>query len=234
MKRILSILLTIFLYLSCSMPCFALYYDQRDHDVSAKYHLYSNAGVYTTPPIAGEYPIATDDGVEITVTSPHLDLILVVHRISPENKEFYAWFLDCISNQEIENPIPYDIYFLTSLGERIELSEQDEVGVRDARDNPAVWKLSYSGTVNSVPSSKKSNTLFFKADGIGGYYILGELPEEEPPPGSGEETFPQPGEGTLPETGVLFSLEIWLLIIIASGLFIWIMLLCKKKKNIEK
>jgi len=66
MKRILSSIVVLLIFLSCSVNCYAAEYEETyTGDVYGKYNYYSNKGIYTAISNDGIYEVITDNGVQI-------------------------------------------------------------------------------------------------------------------------------------------------------------------------
>ncbi len=214
MKQIFSIIVSIIVLSSCTITCFATEHNEDfDHTVYGKYNYFSNEGIYTTNADNDEYSITTKEGLQISVESNDLDLILVVHQISLENKDFYDWFYNQIDNSE-KNITPYDIYFLNTDGERIELSSEDIIKIQASNSTQHISKLSYEGKVYDVSHFNIDGYLSFKADNANGYYFVSERQEIHSP-----------------ATGDYNHIEIWCSLMFLCTLNIIIMIVWNKLKK---
>ena len=135
MKRILSSIVVLLIFFSCSINCYAAEYKEtRTGDVYGKYNFYSNEGLYTAVSSDDFYEVTTDDGVHIRVSRLNPELTLVVHQISKSEKECYNWFESCVS-QNVVSFIPYDIFFLDPSGDRVELAPDIEITISKSHSN---------------------------------------------------------------------------------------------------
>lgn len=200
MKRILSSIVVLFIFFSCSINCYAAEYKEtRTGDVYGKYNFYSNEGIYTAISSDGYYEVTTNNEVHIKVICPRTELTLVVHQISKNETECYDWFESCIS-QDVVSFIPYDIFFLDSSGERVELAPDIEITITKSQANESVLWLSYDGTATPLAHSVNGDALAFKTTNSGGYYLLCE----------------NMSEAQSPQTGDTSNIHLWIVLLIVS------------------
>lgn len=172
MKRILSSIVVLLIFFSCSANCYAAEYNEtRTGGVYGKYNFYSNEGIYTAVSNNGCYELTTDDGVKIKIYSSSIDLTLIVHQISKGEKECYNWFENCIP-QNVVSFVPYDIFFLDPSGERVELTSDIEIAISESHTNESILWLAYDGSTFSIKHYVNDNSLVFKTISNGGYYLL--------------------------------------------------------------
>lgn len=172
MKRILFSVVVLLIFFSCPINCFASKYEEpHTGNVYAKVNYYANPEIYTADSDNSQYVITTDDGTQITVHSNNLDLVLVIHQITKDEKESYEWFESCVAQSEISF-IPYDIFFLNASGERIELSHENEIAISPSNSAQYVLGLSYEGTVTDIPYSIIGDYITFTATDTSNYYLL--------------------------------------------------------------
>lgn len=174
MKRIVFFVAVVLISISCYLNCYAAEFEETNiGNVYAKINYSSDAEVYTATPIRGQYAVTTDDGIQITVNSNNLNLVLVVHQITEKEKEAYDWFKSCMP-QSVIRFIPYDIYFLNASGNRIELSSEDAITISIYKSTQYVVGLSCDGTLMDISYSKNDYNVTFKVANSSNYYILCE------------------------------------------------------------
>lgn len=174
MKRIVSFVAVVLIFFSCYVNCYAAEYEETYMgNVYAKINYSSDSKVYTATPIRGQYALTTDDGIQITVDSNNLDLVLVVHQITEKEKEAYEWFKSCMP-QSVIRFIPYDIYFLNASGDRIELSSEDAITISIYKSTQYVVGLSCDGNLIDISYSINNYNVTFKASSSSNYYVLCE------------------------------------------------------------
>ena len=215
MKRILSSIVILLLFFSCSINCYAVEYNEtRTNDVYGKYNYYSNEGMYTAVSSGCSYEVTTDNEVHIKVSYSRTELTLVVHQISKNEKACYDWFESCIT-QDVVSFIPYDIFFLDSSGDRVELASDIEITVSKSHSNESVLSLSYDGTATPLTHSVNGDTLVFKTTNNGGYYLLCE----------------NKNETQSPQTGDTSNIHLWIVLLIVS---IVMLIISTKKYSIVR
>lgn len=218
MKRILSSIVILLLFFSCSINCYALEYNEtRTGDVYGKYNYYSNEGMYTAVSSGDFYEVITDDGVHIEVSCLSSDLILVVHQIPKSEIECYDWLKSCIP-QGHTNFGAYEIYCINASGKRVGMSANTKIIMSNTYSNTSVQKVSYSGELNSVQYSIENNNLIFKTIDKDGYYLLCESTKD-----------PQS-----PQTGDNSNLQLWWLLLIVSATSVVVLCVEQRKRNAVK
>lgn len=216
MKRILSSIVVLLIFFSCSINCYAAEYKEtRTGDVYGKYNFYSNEGIYTAISSDGSYEVTTDNGVHIKVNCSRTELTLVVHQISKLEKECYDWFESCFS-QDVASFIPYDIFFLDSSGERVELAPDMEMAISKSQADESVLWLSYDGTTTTLTYTVNNDELVFKTTNIGGYYLLYE----------------NMSEAQSPQTGDTSNIHFWILLLIIS--LVMLVITTRKYRTLQK
>ncbi len=213
MKRILSAIVVLLIFFSCSINCYATEYKEtRTGDVCAKYNYYSNEGIYTVAHNNDCYKLVTDDGVQINVYSSNMDLVLVVHQISKSENECYDWLKSCIS-QSYTDFWAYDIYCINASGERVGLPANTKIAISNTYSNTSVLQVSYCGELNAIQHTVENNNLTFKTIDNDGYYLVYEYIND-----------PQ-----APQTGDNSKLWLWWLLLIVSGTGFTIICIEQKK-----
>lgn len=216
MKRILSSIVVLLIFFSCSINCYAAEYKEtRTGDVYGKYNFYSNEGIYTAISSDGSYEVTTDNEVHIKVSYSRTELTLVVHQISKNEKACYDWFESCIS-QDVVSFIPYDIFFLDSSGNRVELASDIEITISKSHSNESVLSLSYDGTATPLTYSVDGDTLVFKTTNNGGYYLLCE----------------NKNEAQSPQTGDTSNIHLWIVLLIVS--MVMLIIITRKYWTVKK
>lgn len=200
MKRILSSIVVLLIFFSCSINCYAAEYKEtRTGDVYGKYNYYSNKGIYTATVSDGSYEVITDNGVQIKVSCSSTELTLVVHQISKSEEECYNWFESCVS-QDVISFIPYDIFFLDSSGEKVELSPNMEITISKTKANESILLLSYDGTATPLTYTVNGDRFVLKATNSGGYFLLCE----------------NMSEAQVPKTGDTSHIHLWTFLVVVS------------------
>lgn len=174
MKQLFSFIVVFFIFFSSSINCFAADYEEAHMgNVFAKINYPSNSKIYTTSSNDGQYTIVTDDGVRITVYSNKSNVVLVVHQITKDEKDSFAWLESCVP-QSISRFIPYDIFFLNINSERIELSSEEKVVITFGAKQSIAFGVSCDGSIIDISYSINGNTISFTATDKYNYYLLGE------------------------------------------------------------
>lgn len=218
MKRILSSIVVLLIFFSCSINCYAAEYKEtRIGDVCAKYNYYSNEGIYTAEHNNDCYELVTDDGVQINVYSSNMDFVLVVHQISKSENECYDWLKSCIP-QSYTDFQAYDIYCINASGERVDLPTNTIITISNTYSNTSVQQVSYCGELTAVQYSVENNNLTFKTTDNNGYYLLCEKIND-----------PQS-----PQTGDNNKLWLWCLLLIVSATGFTIICIEQKKRKAMK
>jgi len=204
MKRILSSIVVLLIFLSCSVNCYAAEYEETyTGDVYGKYNYYSNKGIYTAISNDGIYEVITDNGVQIRVNNSKDDLTLVVHQIPQDEKECYDWLESCVP-QDVISFTPYDIYYIDATGKRVELSSNTKITISKSHSNETVLWLSCDGTTTNLANTVNNDMLTFKTKSIGGYYLSCE----------------NISETQSPQTGDVSNIHFWTLLLIISAVML--------------
>lgn len=187
MRRILAAAIGIGMMLCCTICGYAA---ESEHvttsEVYGKYNYSTNPNITTAVSDKGNYTIVTEDGTRITVEYDDEDLLLVVHRITESDKQSYEWFQSCVDST-VAGFTPYDIYFLKSTGERVELPTGTKVTMSVSSSTQYIMGLSYDGNTYQVDSSHENGAITFSTDEKCGYYLLCEMPADMQSPQTGEK-----------------------------------------------
>ena len=215
MKRVLSSIVVLLIFFSCSIHCYAAENEERHTgDVYGKYVYYSNEGMYAAAPNNGSYEVTTDNGVDIEVSSSSTDLTLAVHQISKDEKECYDWFKSCIP-QDVVSFIPYDFFFIDSAGKRVELLGDTEIAISKTVAYDSILWLSFDGEVVAISHADGEHEAIFKTVNEGGYYLLCDNADNVQPP----------------QTGDTSILLLWTMYLLVSGTVLIFLILKKDRVN---
>ena len=218
MKRILSSIVVLLIFFSCSINCYAAEYKEtRTGDVYGKYNFYSNEGIYTAISSDGSYEVTTDNEVHIKVSYSRTELTLVVHQIPKSEIECYDWLKSCI-HQSYTDFQAYEIYCINASGERVDLPANTKITMSNTYSNTSVQKVSYSGELNIVRHLVENNNLIFKTIDKDGYYLLCESAKD-----------PQS-----PQTGDNSNLRLWWILLIVSATSVVVLCVEQRKRNAVK
>ena len=216
MKRILSSVVVLLIFFSCSINCYAAEYKETcTGNVFGKYNFYSNERIYTAISNDGSYKVTTDKRVHIRVSCSRTELTLVVHEISKNEKECFDWFVSCIP-QDVVSFIPYDIFFLDPSGDRVELAPDMEMAISKSQANESMLWLSYDGTATALTYTVNNDILVLKTTNSGGYYLLYE----------------NMSEAQSPQTGDTSNIHFWILLLILS--LVMLVFTTKKYRSLQK
>lgn len=175
MKKLLTVILTLVLLLSCSTVCFAAEEsDTYTADVYAKYIGNSAKTEIVVPDGADEIKVQLPDGTEIVVEDIPDDVYtLVIFPIPADEKEAHAWFTEVTSGKGTEIA-PYEIYFVTAAGDKLVPNGAEiTMGVPDSIDQPIVLAVDKNNTVTELATAVKDGKITFTADDSD-YYVLAE------------------------------------------------------------
>lgn len=189
MKCIAYFITALFILLSCSADSFAAEHeDLLTGNVYGKFNYYSNAEMYTDTSTNGEYVITADNGIQISISSDIFELMLVVHQITENDKECYAWISSRVS-QEASDFIPYDIFFIDADGNRIELPDEAVISIKVPDSINSIIGLSFDGDITNIPYSCKNGSLNFTPVTFGNYYVLCKKVKEQTSPKTGDDSW---------------------------------------------
>lgn len=194
MKRVITFLLVILSLLSNTITCFAAESEEVDEcPVYAKYHS-SNIELNTTIVENGKGTLTNQDGSSVIVDfeDKYNGYVLVVHLITENDKDAFAWFKSCVPNDVVDFS-PYEIYLLNSENERVELPNNTSIQISVSNRSDFIVGLSYSGETSDINTTYKDGNLTFKSSEQSNYYLRcrksvgtdvdADLPQPEDLPG---------------------------------------------------
>lgn len=238
MKKLISILLTTLVLLSCPVTAFAAETtvnqesEQVDIGVYAKYE---QKEVWDSVPTDdnGNAKATLPDGTEVTVSGiTDKSWRLVVEPVTATEKAAFDWMTGCVSGKA-KNCSAFYVFFLGADGKEHPASGVTvTLKLPSKLAAPVAYSLDKSSAATKLDSTSSDGLLTFKANGSP-YYILGEKVS------GGDSTKPgtdptKPGTDS-PKTGDDTNLVLWIVVLIvsAAGMIVLIVFFKKKKHKTE-
>lgn len=207
---------------------------------------------YEEPMENGAYLVEAEEGnVALIPAEPNADYTLAVRFFTKEHTDALGWFDANIDGFTTEDSMPFEIYYIdNATGQRVELSEEDEVRIKVAAEDLKVYRLTSDGKVQEITNAKtEGGYLTFKPGGSKCFFALAKQVEEPTPEPKPEEPTPEPKpEEPTPEpeqkpeqkpesdnkdTGDHFDLILWISVMVASASAIAILMILRKKSKEE-
>lgn len=188
MKKLITVLLTFAIVMSCGINAFAAESDTLDNNKSqtnisvyAKYE-YNVEGVYPAPITDGEATITTDDNITVSVTNAPVGSVrLMVVPVPKTETEAWQWIKECL--KATATPVhTFDIYFEDQDGNRIDAyGAEVTVNCPHCAGVPVVCSLDTDGTVHvlNTPARARAIGVTFTTNGSTYYIMAEELPKHD-------------------------------------------------------
>lgn len=173
MKRVITFLLVIFSLVSTSITCFATESKEVvECSVYAKYHP-SNVELNTAIIENGKGTLTNRDGSSFIVEleEKYNGYMLVVHPITENDKDAFAWFRRCVPNNVVDFS-PYEIYLLNSENQREELPNNTLIQISVSNRSDFILGLSYSSEIVVINTTYKDGKLIFNSSSRSNYYLI--------------------------------------------------------------
>lgn len=204
--------------------------NQKSIGVYAKY-VRNVQGEYSEPVSDDGAQVDMGDGTVIHISRvPETAKMLVVYPFKKSETEAWQWTEKCLDGKASVKQ-PYEIYFRTESGAKINLDDVLVTIETDTEDGLCVFAVSTSGRALRLDSSIRNGKIRFTADGSR-YYVLAEKTSSNRPTDPADED--GAGNSDSPRTGDLSHIGTWLTVMVLSEsglmLAVWIMR-CRKKTN---
>ena len=185
MKRLMTILLTVILVCSMSVPAFAAQ-EEKEIDVIVKY-VTTVEGAYVAKLKNGAVSINAD-GVSVSVTGAPSNAKTFV--VIPMTDEAFRWIDGCVDG---DAKAAYDVHFEDANGNRIGANGAS-VSVAVSGSELIVSSVNTSGIGKNLSSTTSGGSVSFTTDGSHYYVIYEKDGGNQPGPGSDTVTVPVRGD----------------------------------------
>lgn len=223
MRKWITIILTVVMIISCSIPALAVEVsDQMEISVNAK-AVYNIEGEYSVNIENDGAAVTVDGNITVTVTDAPKGVVrLIVTPIPTSEKEAWSWITGCLKYKG--TPIhAFDIYFADESGKRINADGAVvTIDCPHCTEKPMVCSLTTSGEVKELSNNARSVSVTFTTDGSH-YYVMTE------------KVYKPTGDGIhntdTPQTGDKIQMELWLALLLVSGGLLTVKGVYGKKKK---